>query len=216
MTGELFEIDGKNLRVCSLDGHRISIRKVELKNSYSQKKVVIPGKTLNELSKILTNETDKDVTIFFTDKHIVFEFDDTMIVSRLVEGEYFRVDQMLSSDYETKITVNKKDFFDCIDRTTWLIRDDSKRPIVFYITEDQIEIKMNAVVGLQTGKIKIVKQGKDLVVGFNPKFMIDALRVIDDETIDIYMVNPKAPCFIRDSSESYIYVVLPVNFTVVN
>jgi DNA polymerase-3 subunit beta len=215
MTGELFEIEGNYLRVCSLDGHRISIRKVELKNSYPQKKVVIPGKTLNEVSKILSGETDKEVTMYFTDKHVVFEFDETTVVSRLIEGEYFRVDQMLSSDYETKVTVNKKDFFDCIDRTTWLIREDSKKPIVLYITDDKIEIKMNAMAGLQTGKLDINKQGKDLVIGFNPKFMIDALRVIDDETIDIYMVNPKAPCFIRDSGENYIYVILPVNFTVV-
>ena len=65
-------------------------------------------------------------------------------------------------------------------------------------------------------EIDIAKQGKDLMIGFNPKFMIDALRVIDDEQIDIYLVNPKAPCFIRDAAENYIYLILPVNFTTVN
>jgi DNA polymerase-3 subunit beta len=216
MTGELLEIDGNSLRLCSLDGHRISIRKVELKNSYPQKKVVIPGKTLSEVSKILSDEADKEVTMFFTGKHIVFEFDNTTVVSRLIEGEYFRVDQMLSSDYETKITVNKKAFFESIDRTSWLIREDSKKPIVLNITDNKIEIKMNAISGSQIEKLDIKKQGKDSIIGFNPKFMIDALRVIDDEIIDIYMVNPKAPCFIRDSAETYIYVILPVNFTVVS
>ena len=62
--------------------------------------------------------------------------------------------------------------------------------------------------------IDISKDGKDIMIGFNPKFLMDALKVIDDETIDIYMVNPKAPCIIRDSSSSYLYLILPVNFTV--
>ena len=61
--------------------------------------------------------------------------------------------------------------------------------------------------------IDIEKEGKDLMIGFNPKFLLDALRVIDDETVDIYLVNPKAPCFIRDKEQSYIYLILPVNFT---
>ena len=111
MSGELFEINGEEMRVISLDGHRISIRKIHLKNSYPSQKVVVPGKTLNEISKILGGDADKDVTIFFTDKHIVFEFENTTVVSRLIEGEYFKIDQMLSSDYETKIKINKKDSF---------------------------------------------------------------------------------------------------------
>ena len=107
MTGELFEIREDNLKVVSLDGHRISIRNIKLKNFYEDKKAVIPGKTLNEIGKILSGDVDKNVSIFFTDRHVVFEFDNTMVVSRLIEGEYFRIDQMLSSDYETKIKINK-------------------------------------------------------------------------------------------------------------
>jgi DNA polymerase-3 subunit beta len=215
MTGELFEINADQLKVCSLDGHRISIRKVNLKNNYPNRKVVVPGKTLNEISKILSGETDKDVTIFFTDKHIVFEFDDTMVVSRLIEGEYFRIDQMLSSDFETKVTINKKEFLNCIDRATLLIKEGDKKPIIINVTEGVMELKMNSTIGSMNEEIDISKQGKDLMIGFNPKFLIDALKVIDDETIDIYMVNPKAPCFIRDKEEKYIYLVLPVNFTTI-
>ena len=103
MTGELFQIEGNMLRVVSLDGHRISIRKTELKETYGPRKVVVPGKTLMEVSKILSGEVDSEVIISFTNNHIVFEFDHTVVVSRLIEGEYFRIDQMLSSDYETKV-----------------------------------------------------------------------------------------------------------------
>ena len=216
MTGELFDINDNMLKVVSLDGHRISIRKIELKNSYSPRKVVVPGKTLNEVSKILPGGADSDVNIFFTPKNIVFEFNQTTVVSRLIEGEYFRIDQMLSSDYETKVKVNKKELLNCIDRATLLIKEGDKKPIIINITDGGMELKINSNLGSLKEEMDIEKSGKDLMIGFNPKFLIDALRVIDEEEVDLYMVNPKAPCFIKNPEESYIYLILPVNFTTVS
>ena len=216
MTGELFDINNDTLKVVSLDGHRISIRKISLKNSYPAKKVVVPGKTLNEVSKILPGGAEDDVVISFTDKHIVFEFDDTTVVSRLIEGEYFNIQQMLSSDYETKVKINKKELLNCIDRATLLVKEGDKKPIIINITDDSMELKINSVIGSMNEDIDINKSGKDLMIGFNPKFLIDALKIIDDEEVDLYMVNPKAPCFIKNLEESYIYLILPVNFTTVN
>ena len=216
MTGELFEINQDTLKVVTLDGHRISIRKIALKNSYDSKKVIVPGKTLNEISKILSGDMDKDVSIYFTDKHILFEFDNTIVVSRLIEGEYFKIDQMLSSDYETKVRINKKELLDCIDRATLLVKEGDKKPVIISISDVSMELKMNSTVGSMDEQIDITKEGKDLMIGFNPKFLIDSLRVIEDEEVDLYMVNPKAPCFIRNAEESYIYVILPVNFTTVH
>lgn len=216
MSGELFEINGDELKVVSLDGHRISIRKIKLKNYYAPKKVIVPGKTLNEVSKILPGEAESDVIISFGTNHIVFEFDHTTVVSRLIEGDYFKIDQMLSSDYETKVTINKKEFLNCIDRATLLVKEGDKKPIIINIMDGKMELKINSVVGSMNEEIDIQKSGKDLMIGFNPKFMIDALRVIDDEDVDIYMVNSKAPCFFKNQEESYIYLVLPVNFTTVS
>lgn len=212
MTGELFEIKENEMKVISLDGHRISIRKIDLKSSYDEKKVIVPGKTLIEISKILSGGTEDMVDIYFTDNHIVFEFDQTVVVSRLIEGNYFRVDQMLSNDYETKVTINKKEFLDCIDRATLLVKEGDKRPIILNIEEGIMELKISSQIGSMDEIIYISLEGKNIKIGFNPKFLIDALRVIDDETIDIYYMNPKAPCFIRDEDQSYIYLILPVNF----
>lgn len=214
MTGELFEISGSEFKVVSLDGHRISIRKIELKEEYQPIKVVVPGKTLNEVSKILSGGTEDYVNLFFTDRHIVFEFDKTVVVSRLIEGEYFRINQMLSSDYETKITINKKEFQSCIERASLLIREGEKKPIIINIIDGALELKINSVIGSMNEDIDISKEGKDIMIGFNPKFILDALRVIDDEDVDIYLVNPKAPCFIRNEDQTYIYLILPVNFNV--
>ena len=212
MTGELFEIDENVLKVVSLDGHRISIRRIELKDSYSPKKVIVPGKTLQEISKIIGGEAEAEVDISFTKNHIVFEFDRTVVVSRLIEGEYFRIEQMLSSDYETKVRINKRELLDCIDRATLLIKEGDKKPIIIDIRDESMELKIKSQVGSMDEVILCTKEGKDLLIGFNPKFLIDALRVIDDEEVDLYFMNAKAPCFIKDETQSYIYLILPVNF----
>ena len=211
MTGELFEIKDNFLRIVSLDGHRISIRRMELNSNYKDHKVVVPGKTLNELSKILSGDIDEPVSIYFSKNHIMFEFDETIIVSRLIEGDYFRIDQMLSSDYETKVTVNKREMLDTLDRATLLIREGEKKPIIVSILNDSMEMKIETPFGSMEEMIDIDKDGKDILIGFNPKFIMDALKVIDDETIDIYLVNPKAPCFIKDEEGNYTYLILPVN-----
>ena len=213
MTGELFEIKDNCLKIVSLDGHRISIRKMPLKKDYSDRKIVVPGKTLSEISKILSGEIDDQVSIYFTKNHILFEFDQTMVVSRLIEGEYFRIDQMLSSDYDTKVSVNKKEFLDCIDRATLLVREGDKKPIVIEIKDNSMELKIDSAMGSMNEEIDIEKDGKDILIGFNPKFLIDALKVIDDEVIHMYLMNPKAPCFIRDDEENYTYLILPVNIS---
>ena len=212
MTGELFDISDNILKVVSLDGHRISIRKVPLKKSVADRKLVVPGKTLIEISKILSGEAENVVSISYTKNHIVFEFDNTIVVSRLIEGEYFRIDQMLSSDYETKVRINKKELLSCIDRATLLVKEGDKKPIIINIGDELMELKIKSQIGSMNEEIMITKEGKDLLIGFNPKFLIDALRVIDDEEVTIYLMNAKAPCFIKDDAESYVYLILPVNF----
>jgi DNA polymerase-3 subunit beta len=211
MTGELFEVNENELKVVSLDGHRISIRKIQLRDNYCHKKVVVPGKTLMEISRILSGDKDKEVLIFFGNNHILFEFDDTLVVSRLIEGEYFKINQMLSSDYDTKVVLNKKELLDCIERSVLLIRESDKKPIIIRIGDEDMELAISSAIGSMKENIAVDKKGKDIVIGFNPRFLIDALRVIDDEEVSLYMINSKAPCFIRDDEQNYIYLILPVN-----
>ena len=122
---------------------------------------------------------------------------------------------MLSSDYETKIKINKRVLLSCIDRATLLVKEGDKKPIIINVTDNMMELKINSFIGSMNEEIDIEKEGKDILIGFNPKFFIDALRVIDDEEVTLYMVNPKAPCYIKDEEESYIYLILPVNFNAV-
>ena len=173
----------------------------------------IYSRLLKDRIIFLSGEIDDQVSLYFTKNHILFEFDQTIVVSRLIEGEYFRIDQMLSSDYDTKISVNKKEFLNCIDRATLLVREGDKKPIVIEISDHKMELKIDSSMGSMNEEIDIDKEGKDILIGFNPKFLIDALKVIDDETIHLYLMNPKAPCFIRDDDETYTYLILPVNIS---
>lgn len=212
MGGELFEVKDDVLKAVSLDGHRISIRNIALKDHYENQKVIIPGKTLNEISKILSGDAEKEVLIFFGKNHILFEFEDTVVVSRLIEGEYFKIDHMLNIDYLTRFTVNKRDFMDSIDRSMILIRDSDRKPIIMDVRDSNINMTVKSAYGSMNADVPIRKTGNDIKIAFNPRFLIDALRVIDDEEVTLYMMNPKSPCYIRDEDSTYIYLILPVNF----
>ncbi len=213
MTGELFEVNEGTLKVVGIDGHRIAIRNIKLEGRSDDVRVVIPGKTLQEISKILNADAESFVNIYFTNNHVLFEFDQTHVVSRLIEGDYFKISQMLSNDYETKVSINKKEFLDSIDRANLLIREGDKKPIIINILNGLLQVNVNSAIGALNEDIDIDKEGKDIMIGFNPKFLMDALRVIDDENVTMYLVNHKSPCFIRDKEEKYIYLILPVNFT---
>ena len=165
MTGELFEIKNNCLKVVSLDGHRISIRKMSLKKDYSDRKVVVPGKTLSEVSKILSGEVDDRFFINLTYQKC---------------GTVDTIQELFFVDLQFCLIITGKHL-------------------------------VNSAMGSMNEEIDIEKEGKDIMIGFNPKFLIVALRVIDDETVTIYLVNPKAPCFIRDDEENYTYLILPVN-----
>ena len=206
-------IKNDQLRVTTLDGHRVSIRKVQLKNIYAEQEVIIPGKALNEISKILPSEGEKDVDIYFSDAHVIFEFDKTTIVSRLIEGNYISVDRMMSSDYETKIKVNKKRIFECIDRSMLFSKEGNKKPIVLDVKDGVLKLHVASSLGSYDEEIDIEKQGKDITIGFNPRFVLDALKVIDEEDIDMYLVNPRSPLYVKDENERYVYMILPINLS---
>ena len=215
MRGELMEIKDNNIRMCSLDGHRISMCNMELRESYPYKKVIVPGKSLKELAKIIGGGAEDDVEIIFNPNHISFEYDNTKVVSRIIEGNFFDVNKMLVGDYETKVKINKKKLNECLDRSTIYVREGDKKPIILDIKDDSISIKINSAIGSMNENVPASKSGKDMIIGFNPRFVIDALNVIDDEEIELDFVNSKAPCFIKKEDMSYVYVVLPVTISAV-
>ena len=149
--------------------------------------------------------------IFILPNHVLFELENTIIISRLIEGNFYNINQMLTNDYETKVTVNKRDLLECIDRATLLLREAENKPVIMNVKNSEIKMEMTTKIGSMDENITIEKEGKDLRIAFDPKFLIDVLRVIDEEEVTIYLMNSIAHCIIRDETSSYLYLILQIN-----
>ena len=222
MTGEQFKTEDDLLTVVSLDGHRISIRKLRLADAAPDYDVVISGKTLKEISKIISDKTDEKVKIYITDvpeekknemtQYISFDFEKTTVVATLLPGKFFGVEHMIVDEYATKVKVDKKSLLDCIDRSTLFVKEGDKKPIIMNITDGNMELMISSMLGSMDENLMIEKEGEDVKIAFNPKFFIDALRAIDDDSVNLYFINSKSPCSIKDDTGTYLYMILPVNF----
>ena len=211
LTGELLEVNGNEFHLSSLDGHRISVRNINLKESYDEMSAIIPGKCLSEISKIINGSMDDFVEIFFSENHVVFEFEQTTVISRLLEGEFFNIERVVSNDYETKVSINKRELMDSLMRAVLMVDESEKKPIILDIQKQSFRMYITTFRGNFNEELFTVKEGRDIRIGFNPKFILDVLRVIDDENVNIYFISPKSPCFIKNDNGEYLYVILPVN-----
>ena len=210
--GELIELDENMLKFVALDGYRVSIRHIMLNEGFKNDKCVIPAKNLIEIGRIIEGDSEKKITIYFSDNHVMFKYDTTSVISRIMTGDYFDLKYMLSSDYETKVRLSRLSLLNSIDRALVFIRENNNKPLIFEISDETLKLRMESIYGSMNDEIKCDKSGNNIMIAFNPKYFIDALKAVDDEFVDIYMTNSRSPCFIRDANGMYIYLILPVNF----
>lgn len=209
MTGELFEISDSQLKVTALDGHRIAMRKIELNGNYESKKVIVPGKALNEIARILPGNIERNVNIYLTDNYALFEFDYTTVITRLIDGDFFDTERIIGINYSTEVKINRQEFFESIDRSTLFISNLDKKPVVIEITEDKLEWSVKTASGSMTESIDIDKEGKDIKIGFDPRLLIDAIKAIDEDEITLGLTASNSPLVIKN--DGYLYLVLPIN-----
>jgi len=210
-TGELLECKDNMLNMVSVDGYRVSIRNMALEKEIDDFKLVIPGKTLNEISKILYSDDEAFINIYYTDKHILFEVDNSLIVSRLLEGEFPKYDQMFSKDYETMITINRRELIHSLERAALITRESKKNPIKMKIENQSLVITSNTELGNVYEEIDIKREGESLEIAFNPKYLIDALKAIDDNDVNFQFTSPLNPCIIKQiEGNDYKYLILPI------
>ncbi len=211
LTGEMLQIKNNNLNMVSVDGYRISYRQLKLSNENEELEVVIPGRTLSEINKILTSEEDEEVTVYFGDKHVLFDLGDSKVVSRLLEGEFLKYEQVFSPDYETKILVDRKNFLMSIERAALISREGKKNPIRVEIEKDKMIITSNAELGTAREELEVILEGKEITIAFNPKYLIDALKAIEDDNVCIHFISSLTPCIIQpEEGEHYKYLILPI------
>jgi len=216
LTGSLFEYKDGKFTIVSIDGYRLAMRCFEPENSGetsggAERKLVIPGKTLNEIAKIL-QPVDDELYIYAAGNQILFDMGNCIVTSRLLEGEYLNYMSIFPKDHETKVRVNTKELLSCFERASLVITSEERRyPVNLDITEEKMVITANTEAGNVREELRIDMEGKRLEISFYHKFFIEALRVIENEMIDIYFTTSLGPCTIKPlQGNDFAYLILPI------
>jgi DNA polymerase-3 subunit beta len=211
LTGELLQFRDGFLVAVAVDGFRIAYRREEMEGEPSNMNIVVPAKALNELNRILPSDEEESLTFYFTDKRIVFELSAFTFVSRLLEGEFIRYDQIFNEDFTTIITTGRTSFLSGLERACLIAKDNKKSPVKLDIKDDSVIITSNTEMGRSYDEIACDIDGQNLEIAFNPRYLIEALRVIDEEKVVLKLTTSLSPCIIRGmESDAYKYLVLPL------
>ena len=215
-TGCLFEVINNSLNVVAIDGFRMGWVSNSLNIQINNFKAVIPGKTLNEVNKIILDSFE-NIKIGVSKNQAVFEMENCKIVTRLLEGEFLNYASVIPSNWETRILVNKNNLQNCFERVSLIssssIEKEKKYPVKISIDVGKILISCTNQTGDAKEEIYTQTEGKALEIGVNPKYFLDALKVIEDEEIFIEFGTNISPCVIKpieDLSKNYTYMILPI------
>lgn len=206
-TGELLEIEDNILNLVAVDNFRVSKRTIPIE-SEENFKVVVPGKTLEELSKILPK---KDINIYFSPKHVLFEMEQCILISRLLEGEFLQYKQVFNQDYGTVVYTTPGELLQALERSMIISTELKKTIVKINVETDKLSLTSTGYAGNLYDEIDIQMEGEPLEIWFNPKYLTDVLKVIDLEEIVIYFNTNLSPCIISGKeTEAYKYLILPI------
>lgn len=209
LQGILFEVKNKNLNLVALDGYRLAI-KSEFLDTDINIEVVIPGKTLNEVSKIL-EDIDEIVDITFTNNHILFNLKNTKIISRLLEGKFINYNSLLPQEHRLLVNVNRQELQNAIERASLMAKDGNTNLIKLDIQQENLIITSNSQLGKVREEISIKLQGEQIQIAFNSRYLLDVLKNIEDDEVVMKMTSSISPCVIEEkNNENAKYLVLPV------
>ena len=213
-TGCLFEIVNNKLNVVAVDGFRLAWKSKYLQSKVNDFKAVIPGRTLNEINKILADSFEM-ITIGVAKNQALFELENCKIVTRLLDGEFLNYSSVIPETWETRIRVNRINLLNCFERISLIssssMEREKKYPVKVSIDIGKIIISCTNQTGDAKEEMMVSTEGKNLEVGFNPKYFLDACRCIDDEEIFIDFGTSISPSIIRPIDEGdYVYMILPI------
>lgn len=212
LTGELMDVRDGYLYLVAVDGFRISMRRTKVQHSEPMK-VTVPGKALTEIEKILETEEDSLMSVSFTDKEGVFKMNDTIVVTRLLEGQFLNYQRNLEMEFKTRVTVNRRDLLESVDRAALISRENKNSPIKLEIGPDKMIITSNSETGTSHEEVPITLEGDGLTIAFNPKYYLEALKSITDDEVCICYSTSLMPCIIegnKDEEHDYQYFILPI------
>lgn len=209
LTGVLLEIINGMGTFVALDGYRLSLRNIPIE-SEEDVNIVIPGRVLGELNKIL-EDNEEEFTITIAPGHVIFNIGDTLVSSRLLEGQFLNYKDIVRKDHKSNVIVNKKSFQDSLERASLLAKEEKANLVKLNLVEDKIIIKSNSEIGNVHEEIPSKHNGDLIDIAFNSKYLIDGIKIIDSEEIELYFMGSLNPCIIKPvGDENYTYLVLPV------
>lgn len=210
LTGVLFELKDGQISFVSLDGYRLSVLREDLDTS-GEFEAIIPGQALNELERILGDDQEENIKIFFSKNNVCFDMYDTVFFSQLIDGKFFNYEDIIRKDHATSISVNREDFQESLERASLLARQEKANLIKLSFSDSNCLIQSNTDLGSVEENIGCDIDGIDQVIAFNSRYLLEGIKNMRDETILIHLLDDVNPMIIvGEDSESYLYLVLPV------
>ena len=209
LKGCLFEIQDKMLTAVALDGFRMAVVKKEVEASGNMK-AVIPARTLQEITRLLDND-EKTVKVNLQENTLFVEVENTVLISRLIEGEFVRYSHILPTTFSDTVIINRQALLTSIERAAIVARNDRYNVVKFDIKEEGMNIYAKSEVGTVNENMPINLNGKDITIAFNGKYILEFLKIINDEFISLNLNTAIDPCIITAlGKDEFLYLVLPV------
>jgi len=209
LKGCCLTVKGDEVEGVASDGFRLSLCRMPIRKNGIEGKIVIPAKSLSEISRLIDNE-EEEMTVYVEKNFIMADLRHTKVVSRLIAEDYIQYDKIIQKDFVSELVVDKKQFENAVERVSLISRNELKSYVRMEIKEDFILLKAQSESGEIIEKIPISLKGQDLVIGFNSKFLLDCMKAISDQYITLNFTSGTAPGIIKGDDKSWLYLVLPL------
>ena len=213
-TGALFEVAGDELTMVAVDGYRLALRREPIagKSGAAGFSFVVPGTALSEVEKICT-DSEEPVSITEGKRHVTFQIGNTLLVARRLEGEFLNYRQTIPQNNSVRVTADTRALQASIDRASLIINEKLKSPLRCKFEDGSLSITSRTAIGTAFDRCPISGDGKGLEIGFNNRFLMDAVKAAPADTVRMELNTPTSPCLIlplEGEPENFLYMVLPV------
>jgi DNA polymerase III subunit beta len=208
-TGTLFELGKNRIKLVSVDGYRLAMREENAKCE-EEMTFVVPGKTLGEVLKLLGDD-EKELEILIGRRHIIFNIDQYCVISRLLEGEFLDYKAAIPKSSSTELFVSTRAFIDSVERVSLLITDRLKSPLRCLFEDNEIKVSCSTAIGRANDQLDAKISGNNVEMGFNNRYLLDALRNTEGDEVKIQLNGPLSPMKVLPrEGDAYLFLVLPV------
>ncbi len=209
-TGVLFDIKDKIITLVAVDGYRLALRRENILTDM-EVSFIVPSKTLSEIVKLLGDDDEKNVFIWIARKHIVVELGGYQVISRLLEGDFLDYNAAIPKTHLTEVRVNTRVMSESIERTALLITDRLKSPLKCNFEGNKLILSCTTAIGKAYDELELVKQGEDVTIGFNNRYLLDALKYSGCDEVKLLINGPLSPMRVMaPDGDGFVFLVLPV------